>query len=142
MSGQSRFRRPLRILFVEDDASVRRSLNRLVNALVHGLYVTQNMREALDLAVAENETFDLLLSDICLPDGDGRELLGCLSDAGHRPWRVIAMSGRCSTEDLARSRTAGFDQHLLKPVSAAIFEAILREVAEEAPPWKPEKYWV
>jgi DNA-binding NtrC family response regulator len=75
VSGQSRFRRPLRILFVEDDASVRRSLNRLVNALVHGVYVTQNMREALDLAVAENETFDLLLSDICLPDGDGRELL-------------------------------------------------------------------
>jgi hypothetical protein len=37
-------------------------LNRLANALVHGVYIMQNMREALDLAVAENETFGAALS--------------------------------------------------------------------------------
>jgi len=91
------------------------------------------VREALALAVSENETFDLLLSDISLADGDGWKLLRCLTDGGRRPWREIAMSGRSSMEDLARSQTAGFEQHLLKPFAPAIVEAILREAAEEVP---------
>jgi two-component system CheB/CheR fusion protein len=74
-----------------------------------------------------------MLSDISLPDGDGWELLRCLSEAGHRPWRAIAVSGQRSAEDLTRSKTAGFDHHLLKPVAAAILEVILRKAAEEAP---------
>ena len=43
------------------------------------------------------------------------------------------MSGQSSMEDLARSQTAGFEQHLLKPVAPAIVEAILVEAAEEVP---------
>jgi len=104
-----------------------------VNTLGHRAHITQNVREALDLAVSENEAFDLLLSDISLPDGDGCELLRCLTDGGRRPWRAIAMSGHCSMQDLTKSRRAGFDYHLSKPVEIAILEAILREAAEEAP---------
>jgi CheY-like chemotaxis protein len=81
----------------------------------------------------ENETFDLLLNDISLPDGDGWELVENLSDAGHRPWRAIAISGRCSAEDLMRSQAAGFYHYLLKPIEPAVLEAILLEAAEEAP---------
>ena len=55
-----------------------------MNTLGHRAHVTQNMRDALDLAISENETFDLLLSDISLADGDGWELLENLSDAGLR----------------------------------------------------------
>jgi CheY-like chemotaxis protein len=133
VSGLPRLARPLRVLLVEDDASIREAINKLVNTFGHRAHVTQNVREALDLAVSENEAFDLLLSDISLPDGDGWELLRCLTDGGRRPWRAIAMSGRSSMEDLARSQTAGFEQHLLKPVAPAIVEAILREAAQELP---------
>jgi CheY-like chemotaxis protein len=91
------------------------------------------MREALDIAISENKAFDLLLSDISLPDGDGWKLLRCLSEAGLRPRRAIAISGRCSVQDLARSREAGFDRHFCKPVETGILEAILREAAEKAP---------
>ena len=133
MSGLPRLARPLRVLLVEDDASIREALNKLVNILGHRAHVTKNVREALDLVISENEAFDLLLSDISLPDGDGWELLRCLSEAGHRPWRAIAMSGRCSMQDLARSQQAGFDHHFCKPVEMAVLEAILREAAEEAP---------
>jgi CheY-like chemotaxis protein len=80
-----------------------------------------------------NETFDLLLSDISLPDGDGWELLRRLSYLGLRPRRAIAISGRCSIQDLARSQEAGFDHHFCKPVEMAVLEAILREAAEEVP---------
>ena len=133
VSGLPRLARPLRVLLVEDDASIREGLNKLVNTLGHRAHITQNVREALDLAVSENEAFDLLLSDISLPDGDGWELLRCLSEAGLRPWRAIAISGRCSMQDLARSREAGFDRHFCKPVEMAVLEAILREATEEAP---------
>jgi len=133
MSGLPRLARPLRVLLVEDDASIREALNKLVNTLGHRAHVTKNVREALDLVISENEAFDLLLSDISLPDGDGWELLRCLSEAGHRPWRAIAMSGGCSMRDLARSQQAGFDHHFCKPVEMAVLEAILREAAEEAP---------
>jgi CheY-like chemotaxis protein len=116
---------PLRVLLVEDDASIREGLNKLVNTLGHRAHITQNVREALELAVSENEAFDLLLSDISLPDG--WELLRCLSEAGLRPWRAIAISGRCGMQDLARSRD------FCKPVETAVLEAILREATEEAP---------
>ena len=50
MSGLPRLARPLRVLLVEDDASIREALNKLVNTLGHRVHVTQNVREALDLA--------------------------------------------------------------------------------------------
>ncbi len=133
MSGLPRLAHPLRVLLVDDDAIIRKALNKLLEALGHRAHVTQNVREALEFALSENETFDLLLSDISLPDGNGWELLRCLIDGGRRPWRAIAMSGQSSMEDLAKSQTAGFEQHLLKPVAPAIVEAILREAAEEVP---------
>jgi CheY-like chemotaxis protein len=133
MNGLARLAHPLRVLLVDDDAIIRKALNKLLEALGHRAHVTQNVREALEFALSENETFDLLLSDISLPDGNGWELLRCLIDGGRRPWRAIAMSGQSSMEDLAKSQTAGFEQHLLKPVAPAIVEAILREAAEEVP---------
>jgi CheY-like chemotaxis protein len=133
VSGLARLAHPLRVLLVDDDAIIRKALNKLLEALGHRAHVTQNVREALEFALSENETFDLLLSDISLPDGNGWELLRCLIDGGRRPWRAIAMSGQSSMEDLAKSQTAGFEQHLLKPVAPAIVEAILREAAEEVP---------
>ena len=133
MSGHPQSPRSLRILLVEDDAGIRGGLNRLVNGLGHRTHITQNIREALDLAIVGNQTFDLLLSDINLPDGNGWELLQRLNDSGRRPWRAIAMSGQWSMQDLTKSRRAGFDYHLAKPVEIAILEAILREAAEEVP---------
>jgi CheY-like chemotaxis protein len=133
MSGQRESPRSLRILLVEDDAASRQALNRIAQALGHQTHVAQNMSQALDIGISENEAFDLLLSDISLPDGDGWELLRCLSEAGLRPRRAIAISGRCSVQDLARSQEAGFDRHFCKPVETGVLEAILREAAEKAP---------
>ena len=133
MSGQPESPRSLRILLVEDDAASRQALNSLAKTLGHQTHLAGNMRQALDLVISENKVFDLLLSDISLPDGDGWELLRCLSEAGLRPWRAIAISGRCSMQDLARSQEAGFDHHFCKPVEMAVLEAIFREAAEAAP---------
>src|SRR5258706_9536098 len=125
VSGRLDSPRPLRIPLFEDDATSRQAVNSVAKTLGHQTYVAEDMRQALDLVVSENEAFDLLLSDISLPDGDGWELLRCLSEAGLRPRRAIAISGRCSIQDLARSQEAGFDHHFCKPVELAVLEAII-----------------
>ena len=67
------------------------------------------------LRAADAEPFDVLLSDIGLPDGDGWSLLRQLEDAGCRPPLAIAMSGFGLDEHVRRSKEAGFAMHLVKP---------------------------
>jgi CheY-like chemotaxis protein len=122
--------RPLRILLVEDHADTRLALKKFITLLGHHAKFAQNMREALLLVEAENESFDLLLSDLRLPDGDGWELLRLLEMRGCRPRRAIALSGLGSSADLSKSEAAGFQAHLVKPLSPGALEAALRETAE------------
>jgi CheY-like chemotaxis protein len=77
--------------------------------------------------VARDYEFDVLVSDIGLPDGRGTELLEKLEHMlGHRP-PSVAMSGFGMDEDLERSRNAGFAEHLIKPVEfPSLHRAIVR----------------
>ena len=95
VSGLPRLARPLRVLLVEDDASIREGLNKLVNTLGHRAHITQNVREALDLAVSENEAFDLLLSDISLP-------VGTLAMSNR--WRPSALASDCYKRSMQHAR--------------------------------------
>jgi CheY-like chemotaxis protein len=99
---------PLRVLIVEDDASVQRALKRLLNTLGRRAYIAQNMREALDLAASETQLFDLLLSNIGLPDGDGWELLRRLNAAGCRPRRAIAITRSKNRRGFGEKPGGGF----------------------------------
>jgi CheY-like chemotaxis protein len=60
--------------------------------------------------------FDVLLSDIALPDGRGTELLDSLQTHSKKPIRAIAMSGSGTSDDIKNSRLAGFAEHLTKPI--------------------------
>jgi two-component system, NtrC family, response regulator PilR len=66
------------------------------------------VQAALDLAATSGTRFDLLLSDLRLPDGNGWDLLRRLEEAGCRPQRAIAISGWSSEIDVAKSKSAGF----------------------------------
>jgi CheY-like chemotaxis protein len=67
------------------------------------------------LRIAAEEDFDILLSDIGLPDGSGLELIRRIRETRSVP--ALALSGFGMDEDLQRSRDAGFSDHLTKPVS-------------------------
>jgi CheY-like chemotaxis protein len=73
-----------------------------------------------DLATALEEVthrpFDLLVSDLGLPDGSGTDLMQELRRRGHR-LPGIALSGYGREEDIRRSREAGFEAHLTKPTN-------------------------
>src|SRR5258708_12358063 len=104
MSVLPRLARPLRVLLVDDDAIIGKALNKLLEALGHRAHVSQNVRGTLEFALSENETFDLLLSDISFPDGNGWELLRSLLPAAPRPSRPIPTPPRSRSQPLPPTR--------------------------------------
>ena len=113
----------LRILAVEDHPTVRRALGAVLELLGHEPVFATGVQSAL--GVAEGGRFELLLCDICLPDGDGWEVLRRLKVAGCCPPRAVAMSCLTAPADFARSEAAGFHAHLGKPFSVEQLEAVL-----------------
>jgi DNA-binding response OmpR family regulator len=121
----------LKILVVEDHADMRTGL-----AVFFKLCGCQ-ARLVPDVAAARSairaELFDVLLSDIHLPDGNGWALLRELQELGRRPAMAIAMSGFGSAKDLSASREAGFDLHLIKPFAPEELASALERAAEARP---------
>lgn len=101
------------ILVVDDHRDTLRSMTLLLSRLGYHVLAAENMTDAL--RIAHEEEFDILLSDIGLPDGSGLELIRRIRET--RPVRALALSGFGMDEDLQRSRDAGFSDHLTKPVS-------------------------
>ena len=104
---------PLRLIVVEDHANTAEGLKKFLNAVGYQVFVATDMASALSLA--SSIQFDLLLSDLALPDGSGWELLKQLNGQRHIP--AIAFSAHNSPEDLQRSAEAGFVEHLPKPLA-------------------------
>jgi CheY-like chemotaxis protein len=101
------------ILVVDDHRDTLRSMKLLLTRLGYHVLAAENMTDAL--RIANEEEFDILLSDIGLPDGSGLELIRRIRETRSVP--ALALSGFGMDEDLQRSRDAGFSDHLTKPVS-------------------------
>jgi CheY-like chemotaxis protein len=129
---------PLYILVVEDHADSRRMLELFLNALGHKVESARNIQQTLDLLVTGGKGFDLLLSDLRLPDGDGWDLMRRLEEAGCRPPQAIALSGWGSSDDITKSRKAGFQAHLVKPAAPQALRAALKAAAEAIQATKTE----
>jgi CheY-like chemotaxis protein len=111
-----------RILLVEDHNHTRATLARLLVQRGHEVATAENIEEAL--VRAQTFAFDLVLSDLGLPDGSGHDLIGELRQI--RPGcRGIALSGYGMESDAQRSLEAGFDAHLTKPVDIQALEQAL-----------------
>jgi len=101
----------MRIFLVENHPDTLACVRRFLQRAGHEVDTAETVADALrDLPTKPR---DVLLTDLGLPDGNGWSLLEQLGDA--RPPLAIAMSGQCGPEDLARSRAAGFQTHLIKP---------------------------
>jgi PAS domain S-box-containing protein len=117
-----------RILLVEDHPDSADTLSQLL--MFHDYKVTLARNLAAALALADQE-FDLLISDIRLPDGSGLDLMRQLRR--HRPIRGIAISGFGTEQDRHRSREAGYEIHLTKPVDFNRLLAAIEDVAPSSP---------
>jgi PAS domain S-box-containing protein len=117
-----RVRRALQILLVEDHQETARVMARILAGVGHAVTVADSVAAAT--SNAEEAVFDLVISDLGLPDGSGLDLMRRL-----RPLPGIALTGYGLEEDVKKAREAGFLAHLTKPIDARRLEAILDEVA-------------
>ena len=115
---------PLRILLVEDHHDTRQTIARLLFRRGFHIHEEETCRGAEE--AVERMEFDVLISDISLPDGDGYRLVRRILEK--RPSLVaIAQSGYCSGQDLQRCREAGFLHHLCKPYTIDSLEAVVNQ---------------
>ncbi|HEV2292825.1 MAG TPA: ATP-binding protein [Tepidisphaeraceae bacterium] len=121
-------RKGSRILFVEDHDDTRRVMGALLQGLGYTVTTAATVAEAIE--IAERAEIDLLVSDIGLPDGTGHDVMRHL---GQRGIKGIALSGFGMEDDLRRSSEAGFETHLVKPVTIQALEGAVRRVAATEP---------
>lgn len=122
----------LRILLVEDHEGVARACRRLLKG--HGHFVVCVPGFTAATQAAERATFDLIISDLTLPDGSGIELLSQLRTRFVRLGRggqlpAIAISGSVYQDDIARSLQGGFALHLAKPFDEDDLISAVKKVA-------------
>ncbi len=103
----------LRLLLVDDHEDTRRILLRLLSRKGHHIKDAASVSGAL--ALIDQNNFDVIISDIGLPDGNGHELMARARKINPE-LRGIALSGFGMEDDLQRSEAAGFEVHLTKPV--------------------------
>ncbi|CAN5487227.1 response regulator [soil metagenome] len=115
----------IRILLVEDHTDTRQIMAKLLSSFGCDVTVAATVGEAIEHA--ERNKFDLLVSDIGLPDGTGLDVMRHMRQ--RQQIRGIALSGFGQDEDLRRSREAGFETHLIKPVNFQKLQELIRKSA-------------
>lgn len=112
------------ILLVEDHETTRTVLAQLLQRRNYRVSAVDSMAKARE--IASQNKFDLLISDIGLPDGNGNDLMSEFREK--YGLKGIALTGYGMEEDLARGKAAGFVTHLIKPVRIQFLESALRAV--------------
>jgi signal transduction histidine kinase/CheY-like chemotaxis protein len=113
-----------RVLVVEDHADTRNVLELMLRRWGCEVETAATMAEGIRATAGAR--FDLLISDIDLPDGNGRELLARI--APHGGLKAIAFSGFGTEEERRRSLEAGFLDHITKPVTPRKLLAVIARI--------------
>jgi two-component system, chemotaxis family, sensor kinase Cph1 len=121
-----------RVLVVDDNVDAAQSLAMFLEILGHEVRVAHDGPSAL--ALASGFTPELALLDIGLPGMDGHELARRMhADPALRNTMLVALTGWGTEEDKQRSREAGFDEHLIKPVDAGRLRGLLASLVTPRP---------
>jgi CheY-like chemotaxis protein len=127
-------RRRLACLIVDDDRVNLILLKTVIERLGHEVEMAFCGTEAVDKAAQRR--FDLILSDVRMPDMDGdhvaARILEALAERGERPSPIFAMSANSLPGDSQRCRAAGMRNYFLKPVTLPLLTQLLRYALEDA----------
>lgn len=118
----------LRVLVVDDNVDAAESLCTLLGMLGHETAVAFD--GPTGLALAQQFRPDVAILDLGLPRLSGYDLARQLRAETDAPRLFVAVSGYGQPEDRRRSREAGFDHHLTKPVEIAVIQSVLDGVIE------------
>lgn len=114
-----------RVLVVDDDRDTTDSLATLLRFAGYEVAVAYRGQEALSACAGESPP-DVVILDLQLPDIDGLEVCRLLRRRRQATLRIIALTGWGRAVDRQRTAEAGFDEHLLKPISMDRLLAVMR----------------
>ncbi|WP_175691274.1 ATP-binding protein [Burkholderia anthina] len=117
--------RPIRVLVAEDHPASRALLRDQLDALRYDATIVTNGVEAMRAYF--EQSFDVVLTDLGMPELDGYALANFLREQGARV-PVIAMTAHATAEDYRRCEQVGVAEVVLKPLSIAALDAVLRRV--------------
>jgi len=120
-----------KILLVENHQDTAVYLQLFLEKAGHSVTISADVRSTIELP--DLESFDIILSDIGLPDGDGWELMQRIRPLTHA--YAVAMSGFGMTSDIKRSLAVGYQAHLTKPFTPNR----LMEVLSKADAYKQQR---
>jgi CheY-like chemotaxis protein len=116
-----------RIIVADDDLDTVEAMALLLRAIGHQVEVATSGPAVLELAGRTRP--DIIFLDIGMPGMDGWELARRLRERlGTDAVRIVAVTGFGAKEDYLRSRKAGFDAHVQKPVDMALLHSILAQM--------------
>lgn len=125
-NARARIAKSYRLLLVEDDTDTRNALTKLLRGKGYSVTSVATVSEALH--TGESESFDLLLCDLGLPDGNGSDIIRYLKK--RQDIRAIALTGFGQEQDVSGALEAGFDTHITKPIKIQVLhETILKTMA-------------
>jgi len=117
-----------RILVADDDLDTVEAMAMLLRAIGYHVDVATSGSAVLELA--DRLRPEIIFLDIGMPDMDGWQLARRLRDQlGTDTVRIVAVTGFGAKEDYLRSRKAGFDAHVQKPVDMSLLQSILAQMA-------------
>jgi PAS domain S-box-containing protein len=115
----------LSVLMIEDHEDTALVMARLIEDMGHRVVPANSVASAID--VLTRQKFDLIISDIGLPDGNGISLIHAVRAFCDAP--AIALTGYGMHEDVERCLQAGFNRHVTKPVTLEALRQIIAEVS-------------
>lgn len=115
------FKQPLKLLVVEDSVDLRLLFRIYLEKWGHIVVSVKCGQEAFELL--KREQFDVVLSDICMPDGDGLWLTQQIRNAGFEVPIFLMTAGSMITE--AEALTLGADEFFPKPINFRLVENAL-----------------
>ena len=116
------------LLLVDDHADSLKIMGRLLTRQGYRVLLASSCQTALD--TARENRFDLIVSDLGLPDGSGLTLLGQLRALCDVP--AIALSGYGMEENVRQSRAAGYNEHLTKPIDFSLLMLTIGQLLTRA----------
>jgi len=118
----------VRVLIAEDEISTAEALRELLE--MEGALVSLAVRAAEAVALASERDYDVLMTDIAMPDMDGHALLRTIRSSGRNAdIPAIACTGFGSPIDIARAQKSGFAAHLTKPIGIDEVVNIVRSLS-------------
>jgi len=115
----------LTILLIEDHVDTAEVMAQLIRGLGHDVTVVGCVADAL--ASTQASDFDLIVSDVGLPDGTGLDFIMAFREHSDAP--AVALTGFGTDEDVRRCLAAGFTSHLTKPVNFTQLEQMIESAA-------------